>query len=94
MDERSATVAKEALHNYKIDGENKIKVCVLSCLGVELMVFSRLPTHANDTLSFSLYVRCFFAISNLVDGIIAPRSLAYLLELSALPSTLEYEQIL
>jgi U2 small nuclear ribonucleoprotein B'' len=26
MDEGSATVAKEALHNYKLDGENKIKV--------------------------------------------------------------------
>jgi RNA recognition motif. (a.k.a. RRM, RBD, or RNP domain) len=26
MDEASATVAKEALHNYKLDGENKIKV--------------------------------------------------------------------
>jgi hypothetical protein len=28
MDEGSATVAKEALHNYKLDGENKIKVCL------------------------------------------------------------------
>ncbi len=26
MDEGSATVAKDALHNYKLDGENKIKV--------------------------------------------------------------------
>ncbi|TDL28091.1 RNA binding protein [Rickenella mellea] len=26
MDEASATVAKEALHNYKLDGENKIKI--------------------------------------------------------------------
>lgn len=25
-DEGSATVAKDALHNYKLDGENKIKV--------------------------------------------------------------------
>ena len=30
MDEGSATVAKEALHNYKLDGENKIKVGVLT----------------------------------------------------------------
>jgi hypothetical protein len=30
MDEGSATVAKEALHNYKLDGENKIKVRVLT----------------------------------------------------------------
>lgn len=26
LDEQSATVAKDALHNYKLDGENKIKV--------------------------------------------------------------------
>ncbi|KAI0327687.1 RNA-binding domain-containing protein [Cubamyces sp. BRFM 1775] len=26
LDEASATVAKEALHNYKLDGENKIKI--------------------------------------------------------------------
>lgn len=25
-DEGSATVAKDALHNYKLDGENKIKI--------------------------------------------------------------------
>ncbi|KAI0814833.1 hypothetical protein BC629DRAFT_1279893 [Irpex lacteus] len=28
LDEGSATVAKDALHNYKLDGENKIKVSV------------------------------------------------------------------
>jgi hypothetical protein len=28
MDEASATVAKDALHNYKLDGENKIKVSI------------------------------------------------------------------
>lgn len=27
IDEGSAGVAKDALHNYKLDGENKIKVC-------------------------------------------------------------------
>lgn len=26
LDEGSATIAKDALHNYKLDGENKIKV--------------------------------------------------------------------
>ena len=30
MDEGSATVAKDALHNYKLDGENKIKVRILA----------------------------------------------------------------
>ena len=29
VDEGSATVAKDALHNYKLDGENKIKVSIL-----------------------------------------------------------------
>lgn len=29
VDEGSAGVAKDALHNYKLDGENKIKVCFL-----------------------------------------------------------------
>ena len=29
LDEGSATVAKDALHNYKLDGENKIKVRIL-----------------------------------------------------------------
>ena len=60
MDERSATVAKEALHNYKIDGENKIKVCTLYCLVLELIPhFSRSPTHENDVPSFSSYVVLF-----------------------------------
>lgn len=29
LDEGSAGVAKDALHNYKLDGENKIKVRVI-----------------------------------------------------------------
>ena len=32
VDEGSATVAKDALHNYKLDGESKIKVCASCCL--------------------------------------------------------------
>lgn len=31
MDEVSATVAKEGLHNFKLDGENKIKVYLCFC---------------------------------------------------------------
>lgn len=31
MDENSASVAKEALHNYKLDGEGKIKVRFVPC---------------------------------------------------------------
>ena len=30
VDEASASVAKDALHNYKLDGENKIKVRILA----------------------------------------------------------------
>ena len=30
VDEGSATVAKDALHNYKLDGENKIKVRLIA----------------------------------------------------------------
>ena len=31
MDEGSAGVAKDALHNFKLDGENKIKVRTCVC---------------------------------------------------------------
>lgn len=49
FDEGSLGVTKEALHNYKLDGENKIKVCSLAylTLTVELILVqshrSRLP---------------------------------------------------
>jgi RNA recognition motif-containing protein len=39
MDEGSATVAKDALHNYKLDGENKIKVRLTLCLDCFLLTF-------------------------------------------------------
>lgn len=39
MDEGSATVAKDALHNYKLDGENKIKVCLLFLILLTYMPF-------------------------------------------------------
>ena len=32
MDEGSATVAKDALHNYRLDGETKVKVSTFSQL--------------------------------------------------------------
>ena len=37
MDEGSATVAKDALHNYKLDGENKIKVSSRSSVIILLL---------------------------------------------------------
>lgn len=36
MDENSASVAKDALHNYKLDGEGKIKVRGSSALQLAL----------------------------------------------------------
>ena len=38
MDEGSATMAKDALHNYKLDGENKIKVRAI-CLAVARLTY-------------------------------------------------------
>jgi RNA recognition motif-containing protein len=42
LDEGSATVAKDALHNYKLDGENKIKVRIFAQTFPSLITF-RLP---------------------------------------------------
>ncbi|KAI0271443.1 RNA binding protein [Gloeopeniophorella convolvens] len=41
-DEGSATVAKDALHNYKLDGENKIKVMSLLCSHCAADVFFKI----------------------------------------------------
>jgi len=49
LDEGSAGVAKDALHNYKLDGENKIKVRT----NVQIHFF----TLISRTLCFSDYVR-------------------------------------
>ena len=38
IDEGSATVAKDALHNYKLDGENKIKASIYPCIITALTV--------------------------------------------------------
>lgn len=46
LDEGSAGVAKDALHNYKLDGENKIKVRVVMLYLKSMLIFlrrSRLP---------------------------------------------------
>ena len=45
MDEGSAGVAKDALHNFKLDGENKIKVRTVAFLR-----FSFVVVRANDIL--------------------------------------------
>ena len=41
VDEASATVAKDALHNYKLDGENKIKVCPPFSLHLRPLLITR-----------------------------------------------------
>ena len=54
LDEGSATVAKDALHNYKLDGENKIKVRPLtqSPRPIFSIPFPRLPSPGNDIVRF------------------------------------------
>ena len=51
LDEGSATVAKDALHNHKLDGENKIKArqCTHPFLPLILFLFPRLPLPENKT---------------------------------------------
>lgn len=53
VDEGSASVAKDALHNYKLDGENKIKVRILSrSLSISLTHKSlRSHSRENDRVS-------------------------------------------
>lgn len=45
LDEASATVAKDALHNYKLDGENKIKVRATAHISERLLMHSSAPDH-------------------------------------------------
>jgi len=54
LDEGSATVAKDALHNYKLDGENKIKVrpSMQSYQSMISISFPRLPSPGNDIVGF------------------------------------------
>jgi RNA recognition motif-containing protein len=42
LDENSATIAKDALHNYKLDGENKIKVSIFLVVVIITNVLTRL----------------------------------------------------
>lgn len=54
LDEGSATVAKDALHNYKLDGENKIKVWPFTqpSRSISSILFPRLPSPGNKTAGF------------------------------------------
>ena len=66
MDERSATVAKDALHNYKIDGENKIKVRTLNCLVLELIQLCL--DYLRTEMMFHLSLRTLFYFYDLHEG--------------------------
>lgn len=60
LDEGSATIAKDALHNYKLDGEHKIKVRAgVFYHTVKLIFRYRLRSLANDTPD------CLFAVTAL-----------------------------
>ena len=54
LDEGSATVAKDALHNHKLDGENKIKVWPFTQCSQPMVSihFPRLPSPGNKILRF------------------------------------------
>ena len=61
VDEASATVAKDALHNYKLDGENKIKVCPsIACVpDCVADMFRRSHSPGSDVSPYSLlYCPC------------------------------------
>lgn len=61
-DEASSTVAKDALHNYKLDGEQKIKVqrridlLIHHYMHAETGSITRLPLLANNCLTLPLFV--------------------------------------
>ena len=95
MDERSATVAKDALHNFKIDGENKIKVCVFNCLGLELIqnFLDYLRTQMTHTLSLRTSL-CFCNLQQWWKGSLHPDPLLTCWNSLLFLVPFEYEQIL
>lgn len=67
LDEASATVAKEALHNYKLDGENKIKVRPKRRSRMSLsvlMVSYRSPSPGSKTVSANSLEKYAFSLLN------------------------------
>lgn len=53
LDEGSATVAKDALHNYKLDGENKIKVSFCASISSRTLLNGRADYLRKEMMSFS-----------------------------------------
>jgi len=50
LDEGSATVAKDALHNYKLDGENKVKVRPATQPPPRLIISIVFPDHLRQEM--------------------------------------------
>lgn len=59
LDEASSGVAKDALHNYKLDGENKIKVCRHSSCIVCAPLTISIPDYIRQEVISSLFVLTF-----------------------------------
>jgi len=59
MDEGSAGVAKDALHNYKLDGENKIKVNTVSSLSLVVLMTIICADHIRKEVRVLLYCTVF-----------------------------------
>ena len=68
LDEGSATVSKDALHNYKLDGENKIKVSAhphYTCLVILILLHRSLsPENEPYGSVFCAPFALYFCISN------------------------------
>lgn len=58
LDEASATVAKDALHNYKLDGENKIKVPLVCPFGKVLTDWCRFADYFREEVMDTLFLSC------------------------------------
>ena len=77
MDEGSAGVAKDALHNFKLDGENKIKVRRLRVfpliIGSDGSYIVRLLLPGSNHRLLGLFLVMSFTI-NMVDGVTINRT--------------------
>lgn len=58
LDEGSAGVAKDALHNYKLDGENKIKVCVVELYLGSVLIFLRRSLLPGNSCCMYIFIFC------------------------------------
>jgi U2 small nuclear ribonucleoprotein B'' len=56
IDEGSAGVAKDALHNYKLDGENKIKVCSLLFLVAQSLTILLPADYIREEVMYRFYL--------------------------------------